>query len=692
MDSNHEAPPAVSTPVLIGPQEPVGSVPLLPINDLHPATVIDFDRVLDSPQATKIVQACTTQQLLAAVAKRGVADSLELLELTSKAQFTRLLDYVAWRQGRLDSKSMFGWLAAYKEIERSQYFERFADLEEEYQLAALGAAINLVDQDQYEALSSDDQDLWSALPCGTLYYSIKEQDQELRGAIEELITIGLEQDINYTYMLLAHAAFLPPNEAEADLQRFRRARLEEDGFVDREESLTSLLPLKGFEVQSLIGRYSHLVPEDQDAVYNRYCNSISKPDDKSKERGPLVFFIVCCDGLLKIELTGLPLLVSSSYRAADESMSNISDIGNSHHADLKELLSPNQQIQQIQQTFTHLVNGLCTGLDIEPDDTAGQQQLMVQAEGLVSLGLETISQSNIKAAAHLISERHPKVLLRAALTLIEEVRRQVSDLFESLNHQVIPSITRHLATGRLASIRRSIDRHILDELGFERVEHLKALFETIPQAVEEGSLSRDLGKFQNQNINCKARRSIASLADLRMVRGQISAILWLIQHSDHLPLNDHFALRNHLPHGSKPDQITLLGGCRADVAFTTTLVVGLLHWDNKTCAEPALNINSMPRVRLTEVKQLQSWTDQQFDERLDETLGILEESLLSNATLRQWASSKYDNGLEQAMSAAIQYLKVTAWDCLTGLRMALQSSDSLPIDNLARLVAIKKDD
>ena len=684
MDLSPEVPTGINTPVLLRPPNPVEIAPVTAYTGLTPSDSVDFDRILSSPHARRLVHSLTPQQLLTAVSIRGVADSLELLELVSKAQVTRLFDYVAWQQGRLDLRSLFGWLAAFKEIDRSQYFDRFAALEEEYQLAALGPVIDLIDQDQYEALSSDQQDHWSPLPCLTLYFAIKGQDQELRCAIEELITIGLERDLNYTYMLLAHAAFLPPNEAEADLQQFRRARLEEDGFVDRDESFAALLPMKIFELQSLTKLYSSVKAAADSFTPNGEGQASSQISEMSlKEEGGRTFFHQVLQWITQNPSKGNLADDYGDQRPADQGESKTGAINSDMSAATPSNLSTSQLIQQIQKSFIHLVNGFCAALEVEPDDTGGQQQLMMQAEGLISLGLEFLGQGNPEVAAKLLREQHLKVILRTALTLVEEVRGQVRDGFEAMHHLKVPGLGRHLVTRRLAPIRRSIDRLLGEDLGFERSELLKALFETIPQVAYD-SLPEDSRK---PDSNGKSRRRLESLEDLQLVQGGVNATLWLAR------LGDQFL------DSCKPNRVgDPSGSCLVERAFTTVLVSGILFGKTDTLAEdtiaePNRQLSSIRKVKWSDLRALQSWTDIQFATRLEATLKILNEKLDSDKYLQNWTSSQSESFKKQVRRTSATYLTGLARESLLSLRTALQFNEVMPSSNeLERLVLIAKDD
>ena len=62
---------------------------------------LDFDAILDSPQAKEIVQSLPVQALYLGLKKKGIAECLSVLPLLSQDQVVRIVDFDCWAKGDL---------------------------------------------------------------------------------------------------------------------------------------------------------------------------------------------------------------------------------------------------------------------------------------------------------------------------------------------------------------------------------------------------------------------------------------------------------------------------------------------------------------------------------------------------------------------------------------------------------------
>ena len=145
-------------------------------------------------------------------------------------------------------KKTLKWLQLYAEVSPKESFQRFQQLDEEYQIGLLSPYIRCFTQDEYAQMPPEQQDLLSRFPGDAIYYSVNTPDKEIAEGIEQLLSAGMETQMEYVLSLVCHAGYIPPNESELLLTQFRRARLEEDGFVTYEESteLTQELDLEQY--------------------------------------------------------------------------------------------------------------------------------------------------------------------------------------------------------------------------------------------------------------------------------------------------------------------------------------------------------------------------------------------------------------------------------------------------------------
>ncbi|MEZ4742250.1 MAG: DUF6178 family protein [Bdellovibrionota bacterium] len=203
---------------------------------------IDLATVMKSPNAVDIIQKKSPIEIYRAIKLCDPELLPEVLEAISEEQFTGILDFDTWKEDRLIAKQVFSWLKLYAEISPKELYKRFSSLEEEYQLATLGPYIRIYDQEEYEKMPESFQDRLITLPSNDAYYEITAKDQETFLIIENLIEAIMANNMSYAISLLAHSAYMPPAEQEELLSRFRRSRIEEEGYVSYNESLSIFAP------------------------------------------------------------------------------------------------------------------------------------------------------------------------------------------------------------------------------------------------------------------------------------------------------------------------------------------------------------------------------------------------------------------------------------------------------------------
>ena len=218
---------------------------------------LDINQILKIPNIKDFIASLPPQLIYHSIKLQGLSDSLEILPYLTKEQLIRILDYDVWYKDMLVPHRAFEWLRCFKYLGIHGIFTRYKALDEEYQIALLQKYIEIYSNEELEKLPENIKDEIKILPCNTLFYRIKTDNKDIQSFIEELIESGLATDIAYTYNLLLTAAMSPPHEAELLISQFRRARLEEDGFVTYEESLKAFLPIDLHHIKSKIKALSY---------------------------------------------------------------------------------------------------------------------------------------------------------------------------------------------------------------------------------------------------------------------------------------------------------------------------------------------------------------------------------------------------------------------------------------------------
>ena len=390
---------------------------------------LNLKAIIASPSPKQHIQNLPPQILFHALVRAGLSDCLEVLPLLSKEQFIRICDYDIWHEDRLVPKQAFHWLGFYREVSPSQMYERFRQLDEEYQTAILSPYCTVFTNDEYEKMTEEQQDLLYRFPNDSLYYSVNTGDAELHKGICSLIDAAMGEDMSYAMSLLSAAAFSPPNEQEELIRQFRKARLEEDGFLSYEESLSFFTPIN----PDLELTLANDVAGDTNEVATYKENTVN---------------------FLTKVLTQL------------------------------DKFKPGHDAAHIQQSLLHLANAICGAAKVEPDDLSGLKDLLTHTSGLVAFSLETLSNEDLAQATTIITEHHPKKIFQWGLGLVHQLR---VGMLEVISRSTIPKkFTEKLSASarkhKFGCCQETLDQDFLPILGHEHTELLKAVFNRFPLA------------------------------------------------------------------------------------------------------------------------------------------------------------------------------------------------------------------
>ncbi len=437
-----------------------------PALDKGSASGVDLDGLLNAEDPEAAVQAVAPQLIYQALLLRGPEDALEILPLLSGDQVTRLFDYDTWSGDRLAPLKAIRWLDLFKEVGIEELVRRFRELDEEYQIALLGPFLEMYDEDQFEKLSDAEQDAVYRMPCNTLYYKVKSQDprigQFISGLLESITTV----DMNYAYAVLAHAYYLPPNESEDEESRFRKARLEEDGFVTFEESLSAF---QRVDLDKMRRRWNFELNRDQAVLAKE------SPDSR-----PF---------LSRVLSDGEPFVPEVADR--------------------------------ITQGLAFLGNMLASAVSVETDDLVGIRSLMHQARAIVSLGLDYLAGGDLAVGREILASEHPQMLFRGGLTLVSRLADATLGMLSDHHLPGASKVCEAFQQDKRGVAISHLELELGPVLGFERTESLKGLIGRLP--LRPHTFHPDVDGAERVEF-----QPIASLAALRALAGTLDGVTGLV--------------------------------------------------------------------------------------------------------------------------------------------------------------------
>ena len=430
---------------------------------------VDLSAMLESPQARDEIQALPPQLLYQAMAERGLDDCLDVLPLVSRDQMERIFDFSSWRDQRLVRSDVFRWLTLFRQVSREEMYRRFRDLEEEIQIALLQPILRMYDDTDYEKMTDEEQDSLSRMPCGKVFYRVESNDPSDHQVIESLMQVLVSEDLPFAYSLIANAAFSPPQESEEQAAQFRKARLEEDGFVTHEDGLKPFIPADPHHLRrEWLLRLAATAPKDQQ---------------------------------------GLETIRTGRF------LEQVLDHARAHGGDQEE-------IDHVSQRLMHLVNTIAAGLRMEPADVESMRRLLEQVASMTSLGLEYIAAGQPALGWELLRFEHPQMLFRSALGLVEELRLHTLKKLREQGVATAEYLGRIMHMQKYGEVLLWIDRRMLETVGFENAELLKGLFNRFPmRPVTRTTLADGAERV--------IFTPLATLTDLRALQASLEQHDWL---------------------------------------------------------------------------------------------------------------------------------------------------------------------
>lgn len=426
---------------------------------------IDLQAIIDSPDAAEIVPNLPVQPLYYALKQRGFEESLEILALLSTEQVVHMADYETWDGEAFSQKRMLKFLKPFGDISSEQLYTRFCDLDEEYQIATLEGLFTVHEVEHIHDLPHGVEERAFPMPCHTVFYEIALDQKEDVDFVESLMESVREHNMNYAYALLSHATFNPPAENEAQVLQFRKARLEEDGFVSYEDSLRIFSPL---DRRSLRLKWQHEAGGD----------ALEHSRDALMLQGSELNFFDAC--LLRAREDG---------------------------ADVEGLF-------HVHQSLLYLANALCAAAGVNADDLHGLHRVLEQGKALASLGLEYLADGSIELGAKIVLGEHPKTLFQAGYGVIEDLRAATIKALKRMGLPRAAVMERLYIARQWGQILLDLDRNWLESVGMEATEILKGLLNRFPMvAVASAEDSKRI-----------VFRPISSLADAYELELSVQAV------------------------------------------------------------------------------------------------------------------------------------------------------------------------
>lgn len=212
-----------------------GALAASPLRFLRGTGDEKLDLVLSLPDPARAVQAMAPEEFVLLVKDVGLGDAADLLALASPRQLQACLDLDAWGNGELEPEAVGPWIQAALEA-GDDVLERFAASQEEglwtLYLSASFQAFATADGPDIEL--PDDMEIFAS-PDGTLQLVCDPDDPSLP-EMRALMAALFRSSVARGRMVLFGLRWELPSQLAEDLFALRAARLEDMGFLSRDEA------------------------------------------------------------------------------------------------------------------------------------------------------------------------------------------------------------------------------------------------------------------------------------------------------------------------------------------------------------------------------------------------------------------------------------------------------------------------
>lgn len=337
--------------------------------------------ILDRPDAEAFLAALDAQVFYELMRKAGWDQSYDLIQYATPRQIQNFVDFDCWTRDRLIPDKMQKWLAALVTEASDQKLKEVArDLDPE--TLAIFFKENLVVEEADEGRIPDHLDGDVALSPDGVYAIVFPEDEATTALLRALIDRLYAVDRVLAWTLLEAVRWELMSEMEEHAYRWRTSRLEEFGFVPREEAV---------EV------YSYLNPA-------RYRERIER------------------EGAAEIVDSVVPDQFNLPEVLEDELDDEFYFFGILGRIDDPEL------VQRTIYQLTALTNRAMVADGIEPGEVESGRQVVRRTLGYLSLGLEFLSRSQPELAERHLVDLPVKRIFQVGYSLTRKLQANIESL------------------------------------------------------------------------------------------------------------------------------------------------------------------------------------------------------------------------------------------------------------------------
>lgn len=254
-------------------------------NTLAPVHV-NADWLIEQRELPFLIHNLPAHSIYLALQKKDLQENLEIVEWIRGAQLQKIFDFDIWEfssafnTNDVSHAAIMPWLQAWLIIGKPFTAERFFELEEETIALILSKLLHII-PNGIGYVSDDIQENWETTPDKRFFIKPISDDSTDFEILTSFIDALYSTDMAHAGFLFSTAALLIRQETLEIAQKWRQARLSDQGFVEKQEALALLFSTKN--VPKALSEYKILSNTNffaEDATENT-LNFLSKlePED-----------------------------------------------------------------------------------------------------------------------------------------------------------------------------------------------------------------------------------------------------------------------------------------------------------------------------------------------------------------------------------------------------------------------------
>ncbi|MBN1208145.1 MAG: hypothetical protein JXB05_25005 [Myxococcaceae bacterium] len=193
-----------------------------------------MDALVESPEARALVRSLPAEELYATIQEVGLADSTELVQLASPAQFRAFVDLGGWKRDRIEPHAVLTWLRAARGDDPEELLRKLHGMDLEVFEFLLREFTQIHDLEENPDVNPEGVTMET--PEGRYLVELKLEGVEqaaLRAILNDLIAENPFESVR----MMEATRWEIPSELEEAAYRFRSARLQDLGFPTLESAM-----------------------------------------------------------------------------------------------------------------------------------------------------------------------------------------------------------------------------------------------------------------------------------------------------------------------------------------------------------------------------------------------------------------------------------------------------------------------